>query len=263
MRTDSGPEGQLIAVCGKGGTGKTALIALMTKILTQNNRYRILVIDADPAMTLPNVLGVKTTMTVGEIREEIIKQAAKFPEEAEKVRIVNELDYKILEALSETRGFGVLVMGRPEAVGCFCPVNTLLRDAIETLSKGFDITLIDGEAGIEQIYRQVIRRVDIPIVLTDLSARGLETASVIKSIVDTKKLIMCQRIGLVVNRIRDNTELAQELAQRAGLELFGYIPEDENITRYDLAAKPLLQLPDDSPSVLAVKKILEKLGLCP
>lgn len=252
---------RLIAVCGKGGTGKTALIAIMTKILTQNNRYKILLIDADPAMCLPGVLGVKATKTVGDIREEIIKQAAKFPGKEEKVKIVNELDYKILDALSEKRGFGLLVMGRPEVAGCFCPVNTLLRDAIETLSKGFDITLIDGEAGIEQINRQVIRNVDTPLVLTDLSARGLETAALIKNIVDTKKFINYTQMGLVINRSRGNEGLAQKLAQKSGLELLGVIPEDENITHYDFEGKPLMQLPEDCSSVMAVEKILERIGL--
>lgn len=261
MRTNEEVSSRLIAVCGKGGTGKTALIAIMTKILTQNNRHTILVIDADPAMCLPGVLGVKATKTVGDIREEIIKQAAKFPAEEEKIKIVDELDYKILEALSEKRGFGLLVMGRPEAAGCFCPVNTLLRDAIETLSKGFDITLVDGEAGIEQIHRQVLRNVDTALVLTDLSARGLETASLIKNIVETKKFINYTQMGLVVNRTRGSEGLAQELAQRSGLELLGAIPEDENITHYDLTGKPLMQLPDDCSSVMAVERILGRIGL--
>jgi CO dehydrogenase maturation factor len=253
--------GRLIAVCGKGGTGKTALIAMMTKILTQNNCYKILVIDADPAMCLPGVLGVKPTKTVGDIREEIIKQAAKFPEEEEKLKIVDELDYKILDALSEKRGFGLLVMGRPEATGCFCPVNILLRSAIETLSKGFDVTLVDGEAGIEQIHRQVIRNVDTALLLTDLSARGLETASLIKNIVDTKKFINYTQMGLIINRIRGDDGLAQQLADKSGLDLLGFIPEDENITNYDLAGKPLMQLPDDCSSIMAVERILERISL--
>lgn len=256
------PKNRLVAVCGKGGTGKTAFISIMTKILMQHDNQRILVIDADPAMSLANALGVEIVKTIGEIREEIIKSAARFrDDEEEKLRIVNTLDYMVLEALAEKSKFGLLVMGRPEAVGCFCPVNDLLRDAIETLSKNFDVTLIDGEAGIEQIHRQVVRVVDSPVILTDTSSRGLQTAALIKKIVESKKLIRCKRLAMVVNRVRGEEETVRGFAEKVGVEILGYIPEDENISRYDLRGQPLTELPDDSPSVVAIRQVSQKLGL--
>lgn len=251
---------RLLAVFGKGGTGKTAFISIATRILIEQNCRKVLVIDADPSMNLSNVLGVKPNKTVGEVREEIIKNIVRTTDE-EKEEIAGMLDYMILETLSEKGRFALLVMGRPEDVGCFCPVNTLLRDAIETLSKNFDITLIDGEAGIEQINRQVMRVVDTPLVLTDTSARGLQTAALIRSIVDNKKVIRCQGLKLVINRIRDNEESVRQFAEKTGLELVGFIPEDQNITDYDLVGKPLMELPDDSPSVQAIRGVLERLGL--
>jgi CO dehydrogenase maturation factor len=257
---NSSSNNRLLAVFGKGGTGKTAFISITTRLLTELNNHKVLVIDADPSMNLSNVLGVKPSKTVGEVREEIIKNIVKTTDE-EKEEIAGMLDYMIMEALSEKGKFALLVMGRPEDVGCFCPVNTLLRDAIETLSKNFDITLIDGEAGIEQINRQVMRVVDTPILLTDTSARGIETAALIKSIVDKKKVIRCEGLNLVINRIRDNEESVKRFAQKTGLEPAGFIPEDPNITDYDLVGKPLMDLPDDSPSVQAVRGILGKLGL--
>ncbi len=158
-------------------------------------------------------------------------------------------------------GFDLLVMGRLEGPGCFCAVNDLLRYGIETLSKEFDITLIDGEAGPEQINRRVLQGVDTLIVITDTSVRGFQAAGVIKMIaLDTGAAKLGER-GLVINRLKGDSESVKEAAKQIGLEVFGYIPEDENITNYDLTGKPIIDLPETSPSVIAVQGILKKIGI--
>lgn len=255
MRTRS------IAVSGKGGTGKTAVTAIMAKILTEGDRRRkILLIDADPAGGLTHALGVPVEMTIGEIREDVIRTARKGDRE-EKKQIANTLDYMIMEALAELKSFSFLAMGRPEATGCFCPVNDLLRDAIETLLENFELVLIDGEAGLEQINRQVIRSVDSLLIVTDPSRRGIQTAVSIKGIVETHQLMKSHRMALVMNRVRGTMEAVEEAAREVELKLAGCIPEDENITRHDSMGKPLLDLPGDSPGVIAVQGILNKLRM--
>ena len=130
---------RLIAVCGKGGTGKTASIAMMAGALVENpSTGRLLLIDADPAMGLLSALGVEVRRTMGEVREDIIRTSKRGKSE-EKAQIADTLDYMLLEALTELPDFSVLAMGRTETLGCFCPVNTLLRGAIETLSESFAI----------------------------------------------------------------------------------------------------------------------------
>ncbi|MBP1707455.1 MAG: Cobyrinic acid ac-diamide synthase, partial [Chloroflexi bacterium] len=120
---------KVIAITGKGGVGKTALTAMMTKKLAESRkRLKILVIDGDPAMGLSAALGVKARRTIGEAREKIINSARE-----RNAGIAVELDYLILETLTEEEGFSMLVMGRTETLGCFCPVNDLLRSAIEKL----------------------------------------------------------------------------------------------------------------------------------
>ncbi len=250
-----------IAVSGKGGAGKTALTAIMAKILAEGARRRkILLIDADPAGGLTNALGVSVGMTIGEIREDVIRTARKGDRE-EKKQIANTLDYMIMEALAELKSFSLLAMGRPEATGCFCPVNDLLRGAIEMLLENFDLVLIDGEAGLEQINRQVIRSVDSLLIVTDPSRRGIQTAISIKGIVETHQLMKSQQMALVMNRVRGAVEAMEEAAREVELKLAGYIPEDENISRFDSMGKPLLDLPGDSPGVIAVQGILNKLGM--
>ncbi|MBW2060728.1 MAG: AAA family ATPase [Deltaproteobacteria bacterium] len=251
---------RLVAVCGKGGSGKTALVVLITKYLLQISQRRLLVIDADPTMNLAPVLGVEAEKTVNDIREKIIKEARRA-RAAEQYHLARSLDYMLLEALIETKEFSLLVMGRPDSLGCYCPVNDLLREGIETLTKHFDAILIDGEAGVEQISRQVIRSVDTTIIVSDVSGRGFQTAALIKKVIESHKIIKYKKMGLVLNRVRGDDSALQEYIAQTGLELFGCIPEDENIMRFDMQARPLLQVPDDSPAFIAVKQILARLEL--
>lgn len=248
---------RLVAVCGKGGTGKTAFTAMMTRVLEKNDKAgKLLLIDADPAMGLPSAVGVNIRRTMGQVREEIIRTAQRGDQEEQR-QLGDMLDYMVLEALSEMDGFALLAMGRTETLGCFCPVNDLLRGAIETLSKSFDTIIIDGEAGLEQINRQVIRHVDTLIIVSDATARGIQTAALIKRMVQNDKVIQCEKMGLVFNRIQGNEELLKQSAQEIGVEIYGYIPYDENIASYDLVGKPLIELPTTSVGLAAVHNIVE------
>ena len=149
-------------------------------------------------------------------------------------------------------------MGRTETLGCYCPVNSLLRGAIEKLSESFDTILVDGEAGLEQINRQVVRRLTTLLIVSDPTSRGMETAAVIKHMVEEEKIIQCERMGLVFNRVIGNEDLLQQSAAKIGLEVFGFIPQDQQIAEYDLVARPIIELPADSPAQSAVREIVER-----
>ena len=249
---------RVVAVTGKGGTGKTALVAIMVKILTQKNGLEVLVIDADSAVSLPQTLGIDAEKTVSDIREEVITD----PEV--KRRIAQTHISKIIKTLiKHQNNTNLLVMGRPEAAGCFCTVNDLLKYGIETIAKDYLITVIDCEAGPEQINRRVIENVDTLIIVTDTSARGFKTANSIYQIAKSGAIKGSWEVGLVINRLdaKDSEKLTLQASDQMTIRILGYIPDDKNITDYDLTGKPLLELPDDSPSVMAVEEILGKMGL--
>jgi len=249
---------RLVAVCGKGGVGKTAFTAILGRMLLESGRAgKLLLIDADPAMGLLTALGIKVDRTMGQVREEIIKTVKKGKDE-EKERLINLIDYMSFEALNELDGYALLAMGRTESLGCFCPINDLLRGTIETLSKSFDTILIDGEAGLEQINRQVMRHVDTLFIVSDATSRGIQTAEMVKRMVQHDKVIQCENMGLVFNRVHGNEDILEKLAGDINLEVFGYIPQDENVAYYDLIGKPLTELPASSPCLIAVKDIADK-----
>jgi CO dehydrogenase maturation factor len=244
----------IIAVSGKGGTGKTLVSSLLIKSLT-NTGKDILAIDADPDSNLPEALGVDVHKTVGDVREELKEDTAKgrIPVGMNKWDI---LDYKIMESIIETPSFDLLVMGRPEGSGCYCAVNNMLRRIIENLSSNYDVIIIDTEAGLEHLSRRTTQNVDVMLVVTDKSKRGMLTAQRIGQLADELE-IKFQELYLVVNRVNpENEEEILKKARETGLDIAGVILEDEEVTQYDIEGRPLVELPDESNTVKTVSGIL-------
>jgi len=249
----------IIAVSGKGGTGKTLISSLLIRSLKGSDRD-ILAIDADPDSNLPEALGIEVERTVGDVREELKKDTAtgNIPSESNKWDI---LDYKIMESVIETPEFDLLVMGRPEGSGCYCAVNNMLRKIIETLSSNYDIIVIDTEAGLEHLSRRTTQNVDIMLVVTDTSKRGILTAQRIGEL--SKELnISFNESYLIVNRVKPGKE--DEILKKVsetGLKVIGIVYEDETVSEYDLEGRPLINLPDDSSACTAISKIINDLNL--
>lgn len=247
---------RIIAVCGKGGTGKTMFTALTARVLLETGTAgRLLLIDADPAMNLPHLLDIQVRKSMGEIRERIINTARDGTPD-DKSNLARGLDYMVMEALTETRQFAVLAMGRTETLGCFCPLNDVLRGAVESLSTSFDTILIDGEAGLEQLNRQVMRQVDTIVVVSDATSRGIRTASIIRNMVSQERIMACGSIGLVFNRVRGDEDYLRSQADVIGLPVLGYIPDDAEIAQHDLLGKPIWDLAD-GPGLLAIRSLIQ------
>lgn len=249
---------EVIAITGKGGTGKTMLAALLVRLVRSEAGANVLAIDADSAIGLPYALGMKVGKTLSEVRAEMIEDPA-----LRKGVMDRHVRTVISDIVEHGDGTDLLVMGRPEGSGCYCGINDLLRYGIESLSGEFDVTIVDGEAGPEQINRRVLQKVDTLIIVTDTSVRGFQTAGVIQRIAGAGAATGLKQKGLVVNRVRtmQSYESVIEAVPKLGLKVFGHIPEDENITKYDLSGKPIVDLPDTSPSVDAVREILKKIGI--
>jgi CO dehydrogenase maturation factor len=249
-----------LALCGKGGVGKTALCTLMIHILRQTGK-RVLAVDADPAMGLTMALGAGRPKTLGQIREHVI-QVAKRRDPSETRQVADMIDYYLLEALVERDGFSLLSMGRTEALGCYCPVNSLLRTAVEGLSVSFDLLVLDAEAGLEQVNRKVLSHLSHLVVVSDPSARGFVTAGMMQELVHSQEELRPGRIGLVVNRCASDLQVDWEQnARQQGLELLGAVPEDAVLRDLDQAGESLLHLNPESLALGAVRSVLDRIGL--
>lgn len=250
----------VISVSGKGGAGKSTVAALLLKLLDEKGGRTVLAVDADPASNLADMLGFQVEKTVAKVAEELrrdIERGAIPPGVSKK----DILEFKVYSALKEAKNFDLLVMGRGEGEGCYCYVNSVLTGILDTLTKNYDVTLMDMEAGLEHVSRRTDRDVDYMLIVVDPSKMSFETAKRIKEVAEEVH-VEFKHMVLVGNRFSlEDEDYLRKRAESLGMEYGGLIPEDMNVHRFNLEGRPLLELPDDSPAVIAAKKLLEYMGL--
>ena len=247
-------ETKIIALTGKGGVGKTSISAALVKLLVEEfPEEKILAIDADPAIGLATALGIKPKLTLDDIRNEIVANV-EDGNTKEAMELLSESRYKIAEAIVEKEGFAFLAIGRPESAGCYCRINSYLKEVITMISEQF---VIDGEAGIEQINRRVMEKVTHLLLISDTSKKGLEVIKTIENV--AMELVKYDRIGLIVNRVEDPAMI--ERLDTRGLELLAAIPSDKKLALYDFEGRSIMELPEESPVVVNVRDAMQKFGI--
>ena len=243
-----------IALAGKGGTGKTTTAGMLIKYLMKKNKTPILAVDADCNANLNEVLGVEISDTLGNAREEMKK--GDVPSGMTKDIF---MEMKLEEALVESEGFDLVVMGQPEGAGCYCAANTLLTNFLERLSDQYPYIVMDNEAGMEHISRLTTKDVDILLIVSDPSRRGIQAAVRIEELARSLKIVVGKSY-VVINQAREAVpEPAMEMINNANLELIGTIPEDDMIYDYDFNGRPTIEMPEDSKSVKAAFQIFDKI----
>jgi CO dehydrogenase maturation factor len=223
----------------------------------------ILAVDADPNSNLNEVLGVEMETTLGDIREEIAK--AEFAEKNPIPPGMSKQDYanfRFGAALTEMDDYDMLVMGRTQGKGCYCFVNDLLRDQLNRYYQNYNYLIVDNEAGLEHISRGILPPVDLILLVSDCSKRGVQAAGRIAEMIEQLDF-KAKRIFLIVNRApggKLEQSLLDEIAEQ-NLSLIGVIPVDEAVYRYDAEGKAMVTLPAESPIKKALAEIIAKLGV--
>jgi CO dehydrogenase maturation factor len=243
-----------IALAGKGGTGKTTTAGLLIKYLLKKNKTPILAVDADCNANLNEVLGVDITDTLGNAREEMKK--GDVPSGMTKDIF---MEMKLEEALVESEGYDLVVMGQPEGAGCYCAANTLLTNFLERLSDQYPYIVMDNEAGMEHISRLTTKDVDILLIVSDPSRRGIQAAVRIEALARSLKIVVGKSYVLINQAREALPEPAMEMINKANLELIGTIPEDDMIYDFDFNGRPTIEMPEDSKSVKAAFEIFDKI----
>lgn len=250
-----------IAVAGKGGVGKTTLCGLLIQYLCEQKKGPILAVDADANANLNEVLGVEVDMTLGDVRETVAHSEMndKNPIPAS----MSKADFTEIQfnrCLIEEDDYDLLVMGRTQGKGCYCFVNGLLQAQLTKLMPNYNYLVMDNEAGMEHISRGVLPGVDTVILVSDCSRRGVQAVGRIATLIEECNM-RPKSVGLIVNRAPNGelNEGTKEEIEKQGLHLLGVVPQDELVYEYDCDGKPTIQLPEDSPVKIALRKIVEQL----
>ncbi len=245
-----------IAVSGKGGSGKTSVASLVIRYLKNNKLEPILAIDADSNANLVESLGLEVKQTVGSIIASFNNEKINIPPGMTKEAY---LEYKLNEALVESKGLDLLTMGRGEGPECYCYPNALLRKFADSLAGNYAYVVMDNEAGMEHLSRRTTQNIDVLLIISDHSVKGVRTVARISDLVSELKLVV-KRQSVIINFAPPKlAPLVSEELARLGIEPTALIPEDEEVYKCDLELKPLLDLPDTSKAVRVVDGLMAEL----
>ena len=244
-----------IAITGKGGVGKTTVAGLLINRLIQQKKTPILAVDADPNTCLDRVLGVSVKNSIGSVREETRKLSTSS--ELKGIAKQEFLELKIAESLVESEHFDLIAMGRPEGAGCYCYANNVLKDVILKLSNQYPYIVIDNEAGLENLSRRIVQKVDLLIIVADPSKRGLDTLNRLYDLANEMK-IEFDKVAIVINRLR-GSEIPQyvlEIKDRINAAVIVGIPDDEELAVFAENNENLLELPESNKVLSIIENLI-------
>ena len=253
--------GKLIAISGKGGVGKTTIAGLLVIRLIARGCKPVLAIDADPNTCLDAALGVHLQKTIGGVREEAREIASKGM--ASGISKQDLLELKIAESIVEANGFDLIAMGRPEGPGCYCYANNVLKSVIQEISSSYPYVVLDNEAGLENLSRRIVQKLEVLIMVADPSKSGLDTVKRLHAL--TKEMdIRYNRLVIIVNRLRNNKpqESASELKRITGAEIIIGLPDDTELAEMAEKGESLWSLHDNHPVAMLLDELLNQI-ICP
>ncbi len=248
-----------IACLGKGGTGKTLVSTLIGRI-GRDAGLRVLLIDADPVMGLTVACGLDGISTVADAREQIIEKVRALRSDATDHEAREIVSYLLAHTLVERDGMAFIAMGQSRSLGCYCSLNSLLRRMIGSILERFDLVVIDAEAGIEQVNRQVVDRIDQALLLADGSRRAVQTCLLVRDTIGKIPKMSGCRMGVLFNRVSAIPDAHIQTLDAGGLPVLGFLPPDDAVTLADATRGALHDLPADSATYTRLAAILGDIG---
>jgi CO dehydrogenase maturation factor len=242
----------IIGLAGKGGTGKTTIAGLLIKYLVEQGKTPVLGVDADSNANLNEVLGLEVEETLGEAREEMKTGVAGGMTKDIFMQM------KLEQAVVESKGFDLVVMGRPEGPGCYCAANTLLTQYLEKLVSNYAFVVIDNEAGMEHISRLTTNNIDLLLIVSDSSHRGIKSAARIDELTQSLSLNIGRKLLIINQAKEEDRNIIEKVVSQYPLELFGLVPEDSLVRDLDLQGRPTVELDRQSLALGAAYEIFEK-----
>lgn len=242
-----------VALAGKGGTGKTTTAGMLVKYLVEKGKTPVLAVDADANANLNEVLGLEAGETLGDAREDM--KTGVSPGMTKDIY----MEMKLQEAIVESKGFDLIAMGRPEGSGCYCAANTLLTQYLEKLMGNYTYLVVDNEAGMEHISRLTTNNIDVLLVVSDATRRGLQAAHRIVELTDALKLNISKKVVMVNRAKPGQSEALDEALSHYKMDFIGTVPEDSEVQLFDLEGRPTVELPSENEAMKAAYRIFDEI----
>ena len=249
-----------LVTMGRGGTGKTSLVALMTKYFVEIKSTPLLLVDSDPDQNLAEMVGVDLEKA-GKISISELLHSTFIERGGTTVGVPpsERVESRIwAEGLYEGRDFDLMAIGTKWTEGCYCLPNAALKSAIGGVTKTYRHILIDSPAGLEQLNRRITTRVDDIFDVVDPSQKSF--AHVIRAYKVIKEVGIEFKNFYVVGGFRFPEKLGEEMSKRTGMTFLGSIPNDGQVASYVLEGKTLLDLPATSLAYVATKRLMSMAG---
>ena len=249
-----------LVTIGRGGTGKTSFVALMTKCFIDIAETPILLVDADPDQNLGEMVGVdlkkEGKKTISELLvETFIDEGGTTVGVAPTERMENRI---WSHGMYEGDYFDFIGLGIKWVEGCYCLPNVALKGALESLTKNYEYVLIDSPAGLENLNRRITSKVDDIFDVIDPSKKSFDHVERAYGIAQAVKIEF--RNFYVVGGFRFPEHLEEQAEKTLRFKYLGKIAHDEKIEEHVLLGKSLLDLPPDSSAYVSLKKIMQKAG---
>ena len=249
-----------IVTLGRGGSGKTTFVSLLTKYFIEKGQTPILLIDADPDQNLSEMLGIDLKeagkKTISELLVETFLESGGT---TVGVPPSKRIESKIWElGLYEGDNFDFMAIGTKFIEGCYCLPNNALKNALEGLIKSYKYVIIDSPGGLEHLNRRIASKIDDMFDIIDPSQKSFHHVERAYKIAKEIKIDFNNFYVVGGNRVPANLE--EEVTKRTKLEYLGKIEYDKEVENFVLYGKSILDIPETSPAYISVKKIIQKAG---
>jgi CO dehydrogenase maturation factor len=249
-----------IVIMGRGGSGKTSFIALMTKYFIEIGYNPLLLIDVDPDQNLGEMVGIdfkeEGKKTISELLiETFLEKGGTTVGISPSERIEGVIWSK---GLYEGTSFDMIAVGTKFIEGCYCLPDASLKRALEGLTKTYRCILIDSPAGLEHLNRRIVSKVDDIFDIIDPSRKSFNHVKRAYKIAKEVKIDF--RNFYVIGGYRFPETLEAEVRKKTQLDYLGKIAYDKKVEDSNLLGKSLLELPSSSPAYNSVKELVKKAG---
>lgn len=236
-----------IAVCGKGGSGKSTIVALLAGGL-RDRGYRVLVVDSDESNPgLYRILGFdgrpEPLLELVGGKKKVFRT---FSEESESPKsILTQEEIQVADIpgdyIVERDSIGLVCIGKilQSLEGCACPMGALSREFLKRLSLRKDeVAVVDMEAGIEHFGRGVETSVDSVLAVTEPSFDSLELAEKISTLAAE---VGMESAWAILNKVpsEEITSGLREELERKGIPIVGSIGYDPEVFQAGLEGRPI------------------------